>query len=80
MTWMRGCLLISKTWSKGMDPVLSSGDRRKPIMDAMSLSHGELTHVSDTARMVAACRALESECPDGFVHDPLAARLAGEHG
>src|SRR5260370_37728920 len=30
--------------------------------------------------MVAACRALESEGPDGFVHDPFAARLAGERG
>jgi methyltransferase (TIGR00027 family) len=49
-------------------------------MDAMSLSHGEITHVSDTALMVAACRALESECADGFVHDPFAARLAGERG
>jgi len=49
-------------------------------MDAMSQSHGEITHVSDTALMVAACRALESECPDGFVHDPFAARLAGERG
>jgi methyltransferase (TIGR00027 family) len=49
-------------------------------MDAMSLSHGEITHVSDTALMVAACRAVESECPDGFVHDPFAARLAGERG
>jgi methyltransferase (TIGR00027 family) len=49
-------------------------------MNAMSLSHGEITHVSDTALMVAACRALESESPDGFVHDPFAARLAGERG
>jgi len=49
-------------------------------MDAMSLSHGEITHVSDTALMVAAGRALESESPDGFVHDPFAARLAGERG
>src|SRR5271165_5634765 len=46
----------------------------------MSPSHGEITHVSDTALMVAACRALESEAPDGFVHDPFAARLAGERG
>lgn len=46
----------------------------------MSLSHGEITHVSDTGLMVAACRALESESPDGFVHDPFAARLAGERG
>ncbi len=49
-------------------------------MDAMSPTHGEITHVSDTALMVAACRALESECPDGFVHDPFARRLAGERG
>ena len=44
------------------------------------MSHGEITHVSDTALMVAACRALETESPDGFVHDPFAARLAGERG
>ncbi len=46
----------------------------------MSTPHGEITHVSDTALMVAACRALESESADGFVHDPFAARLAGERG
>src|SRR5579863_1720192 len=46
----------------------------------MSLSHGEITHVSDTALMVAACRALESESPDGFIRDPFAAQLAGERG
>jgi methyltransferase (TIGR00027 family) len=46
----------------------------------MSQPHGEITHVSDTALMVAACRALESESPDGFVHDPFAARLAGDRG
>jgi len=40
----------------------------------------EITHVSDTALMVAACRALEAESPDGFVHDPFAARLAGDRG
>lgn len=51
-----------------------------PIMDAMSPLHGEISHVSDTALMVAACRALESETPDGLVHDPFAARLAGERG
>ena len=42
--------------------------------------HGEIQHVSDTALMVAACRALETESEDGFVHDPFAARLAGERG
>jgi methyltransferase (TIGR00027 family) len=46
----------------------------------MSPSHGGITHVSDTALMVAAARALESESADGFVHDPFAARLAGERG
>ncbi len=46
----------------------------------MPPSPGEITHVSDTALMVAACRALEAECADGFVHDPFAARLAGERG
>jgi methyltransferase (TIGR00027 family) len=40
----------------------------------------QITHVSDTALMVAACRALESELPDAFVRDPFAARLAGERG
>ncbi|MDR3703639.1 MAG: class I SAM-dependent methyltransferase [Candidatus Sulfopaludibacter sp.] len=45
----------------------------------MSPSH-EINHVSDTALMVAACRALESECQDGFVQDPFASRLAGERG
>jgi len=46
----------------------------------MSPSQGEISHVSDTALLVAACRALEAECADGFVHDPFAARLAGERG
>ena len=46
----------------------------------MSPTHSDITHVSDTALMVAACRALETESPDGFVHDPFAARLAGERG
>jgi methyltransferase (TIGR00027 family) len=36
--------------------------------------------VSDTAFMVAAWRAAESERSDALFHDPFAARLAGEHG
>jgi methyltransferase (TIGR00027 family) len=40
----------------------------------------KITHISDTALMVAACRAHESELEDAFVHDPFAARLAGERG
>jgi methyltransferase (TIGR00027 family) len=54
--------------------------RGSGLMDAMSQPHGEISHVSDTALMVAACRALEFDAPDGFVRDPFAARLAGERG
>ncbi|MCB9544721.1 MAG: class I SAM-dependent methyltransferase [Myxococcales bacterium] len=39
-----------------------------------------ITDVADTARWVAAHRAAESARPDALFHDPLAARLAGEHG
>jgi methyltransferase (TIGR00027 family) len=46
----------------------------------MSPNGGEITHVSDTALMVAACRAHETALEDAFVHDPFAARLAGERG
>ena len=41
---------------------------------------GKITHVSDTALMIAACRAHENELEDAFVRDPFAARLAGERG
>ena len=41
---------------------------------------GKISHVSDTALMVAACRAHETELEDAFVRDPFAARLAGERG
>ena len=46
----------------------------------MSETGGVIKHVSDTALMVAAGRALETESEDGVVHDTFAARLAGEHG
>ena len=46
----------------------------------MSTANQEIRHVSDTALMVAACRAHETELPDAFVKDPFAARLAGERG
>jgi methyltransferase (TIGR00027 family) len=39
-----------------------------------------ITHISDTARWVAAYRASESERPDAIFKDPLARRLAGERG
>jgi O-methyltransferase involved in polyketide biosynthesis len=40
----------------------------------------QLETVSDTALMVAACRAMETERLDGLVRDPFARRLAGERG
>ena len=39
-----------------------------------------IEHVSDTALLVAASRALESQRSDGLIRDPFAARLAGERG
>lgn len=39
-----------------------------------------ITHVSDTARWTALYRATESARPDALFSDPLANRLAGEHG
>ncbi len=39
-----------------------------------------ITHVSDTALLVAGCRALETERPDRLVCDLFAGRLAGERG
>jgi methyltransferase (TIGR00027 family) len=39
-----------------------------------------ITHVSDTARWTALHRATETARPDALFDDPLAARLAGDHG
>jgi len=39
-----------------------------------------ISHISDTARWVAAYRARESERPDALFHDPYARRLAGLQG
>jgi methyltransferase (TIGR00027 family) len=46
----------------------------------MSTDPSGVVHVSDTALLVAGCRAIESQRPDAFVRDPFAARLAGERG
>ena len=43
-------------------------------------SPDQIQDVSDTALMVAACRALETARADGLVRDPFAARLAGSGG
>jgi methyltransferase (TIGR00027 family) len=49
-------------------------------MNLMAPAPGEITNVSDTALMAAACRALETELEDALVRDPVAAQLAGERG
>jgi methyltransferase (TIGR00027 family) len=46
------------------------------MADAESL----IRNVSDTARWVAAYRAIETERPDALFHDPFARRLMGERG
>lgn len=46
----------------------------------MSEAEHVISNVSDTARWVAAYRAVESARPDALFHDPLADRLAGERG
>jgi methyltransferase (TIGR00027 family) len=43
-------------------------------------SEAGISHVSDTALMVAAARALETARADGLVRDPFAERLAGDRG
>ena len=43
-------------------------------------SDADITHVSDTALMVAAGRALESASEESLIRDPFAERLAGERG
>jgi methyltransferase (TIGR00027 family) len=44
------------------------------------MSDSPIQNVGDTAFMVAAYRAVESERPDALFRDPFADRLAGEHG
>lgn len=39
-----------------------------------------IEHISDTALLVAAARAAETDLEDGLVRDPFAAQLAGERG
>jgi methyltransferase (TIGR00027 family) len=46
----------------------------------MSGGGEQVEHVSDTALIVTAVRAIETARPDGFIRDPFAARLAGARG
>ncbi|MGH9383756.1 MAG: class I SAM-dependent methyltransferase [Vicinamibacterales bacterium] len=49
-------------------------------MASGSRERASLCNISDTARWVAAHRAIETARPDAIFRDPLAARLAGESG
>jgi methyltransferase (TIGR00027 family) len=57
-------------------------DRSTAASESSSAPSGEdlIRNVSDTARMVAVDRAVESERPDALFRDPFARRLAGERG
>jgi len=46
----------------------------------MSAPGHEITNVSDTGRWTALHRATEMARPDALFRDPLAGRLAGDHG
>ncbi len=46
----------------------------------MSAGEPQPEHVTETALMVAAARAMETGRPDGLIRDSLAAQLAGERG
>ncbi len=49
-------------------------------MKSMSSEDSRITHISDTALMTAACRAVETRRTHGWIQDPFAERLAGERG
>jgi len=57
-------------------------DRNSPPSESSSAPSDEslIRNVSDTARLVAIDRAVESERPDALFRDPFARRLAGERG
>jgi methyltransferase (TIGR00027 family) len=46
----------------------------------MSSDPSRIAHVSDTALMTAAIRAMETDSPNGWIRDPYAERLAGSRG
>ncbi|MGC2938889.1 MULTISPECIES: class I SAM-dependent methyltransferase [unclassified Brevibacterium] len=46
----------------------------------MTRKQSLISDVTDTARLVAAYRAIESDRPDALFTDPLARALAGEEG
>src|ERR1035437_3218260 len=75
-----------KQQQHGQDEPGAGAELRHPLIvaygdnETMQPDAHEIAHVSDTALMTAACRALETERADGLVRDPFAEQLAGEHG
>src|ERR1035437_3099720 len=75
-----------KQQQHGQDEPGAGAELRHPLIVAygdnktMQPDAHEIAHVSDTALMTAACRAMETERPDGLIRDPFAAQLAGERG
>jgi methyltransferase (TIGR00027 family) len=61
---------------------MSLSDRNTAPSESSLAPSGEalIRNVSDTARLVAVDRAVESERPDALFRDPFARRLAGERG
>jgi len=57
---------------------MSPGKRKEALSPKMN--EPVITHVSDTARWIAAYRAIESRRPDALFRDPFADRLAGTRG
>ena len=57
-----------------------NGFNRRRSLSELNVNESPIKNVSDTAFMVAAYRALESERADALFRDPLAGRLAGENG
>src|ERR1700758_2464257 len=64
----------------GQRPRDMSRSAEDAITQRMSDTGDLITHVSDTARWTALHRATESARSDALFSDPLAKRLAGEHG
>src|SRR5262245_37850286 len=58
----------------------SEGGFRKGALRAIESKMAVVDHVSDTARWVAAYRAMESERKDALFRDPFARTLAGDVG
>jgi methyltransferase (TIGR00027 family) len=61
---------------------MQHSDRNSAPSESPSLATDEalIRNVSDTARLVAVDRAVETERPDALFRDPFARRLAGERG